>query len=178
MNRSGCIPAAKPRKDQAGSMTGERVLITGGAGFVGSHVAGELLDHGYRVRVLDNLSSHVHGTTTDPPPCLDEHVEFVFGDLRDPDTVRGALQGVDAVVHAAALIGIGQSMYEMRQFVSENTLGTALLFEALIQHPVRRLIVASSMSVYGEGTYRAADGRLITRARRLPQRLRNGTWDI
>src|SRR3954470_11864399 len=134
-----------------------KVLITGGAGFIGSHLADELLRQGYTVRALDVLTPQVHPEGR-PPEYLDPEVELMVGDVRDPQAGRRALQGVDGVFHLAAAVGVGQSMYEIAEYTSVNNLGTAVLLEALSQRPVRKLIVASSMSIYGEGLYRDADG--------------------
>src|SRR3954452_20172553 len=136
-----------------------RVLITGGAGFIGSHLADELLAAGHAVRVLDSLVEQVHPERT-RPAYLDPAVELVAGDVRDPEAVRRALVGVDRVVHLAARVGVGQSMYDLHEYASTNTTGTAVLLEALLDSPVRKLVVASSMSVYGEGMYVDAEGRL------------------
>jgi dTDP-L-rhamnose 4-epimerase len=143
-----------------------RVLITGGAGFVGSHLADALLAEGCSVRVLDSLEPQVHGTARKRPEGLSRDVEFVRGDVRDRDTVRRALPGVDAVFHLAASVGVGQSMYEIAGYTSVNNLGTATLLEALAERPVERLVVASCMSVYGEGLYRTEDGTPCTVAPR------------
>ena len=129
----------------------ELVLITGGAGFIGSHVADALLAQGYRVRALDNLTPQVHEGGA-RPGYLSPEVELVVGDVRDAEAVRRALDGADAVIHLAARVGVGQSMYEQADYTSANELGTAVLCEALLERPVRKLLVASSMSVYGEGT--------------------------
>jgi dTDP-L-rhamnose 4-epimerase len=134
----------------------EAVLVTGGAGFIGSHAARELLEHGYRVRALDALVAQVHGEQG-RPRHLDDDVELIVGDVRDPELVRTALEGVDAVLHLAARVGVGQSMYELDEYVSANTHGTAILLEALVDRPVRKLVVASSMSIYGEGAYMPVD---------------------
>jgi dTDP-L-rhamnose 4-epimerase len=133
------------------------VLITGGAGFIGSHLADELLASGYRVRALDNIDPQVHGDVL-RPAYLSEDVELLRGDVRDEAAVRRALKGVDRVVHFAASVGVGQSMYEVAEYTAVNNLGTAVLLEALIEQPVEKLVVASSMSLYGEGLYRDADG--------------------
>jgi dTDP-L-rhamnose 4-epimerase len=130
----------------------ERVLITGGAGFIGSHLADELLRAGYAVRALDVLVEQVHGDSQ-RPDYLDSEIELIPGDIRNPEVVRGALEGVDAVVHLAARVGVGQSMYEQAEYAGANTLGTTVLLDALQEHPVRKLVVASSMSIYGEGAY-------------------------
>lgn len=138
------------------------VLITGGAGFIGSHLADELLQSGYQVRAIDNLDAQIHGDGPGGRGHLDPAVEFLPADIRDPVAVRRALVGVDHVVHLAAMVGVGQSMYRIADYVAVNDLGTAVLLEALIERPVERLVVASSMSIYGEGAYRDADGALVT----------------
>ena len=154
----------------------ETVLITGGAGFIGSHLADELLARGYRVRALDTLVEQVHDGGG-RPDYLDADVELVRGDVRDAETVAHALRGVDSVVHFAARVGVGQSMYELVEYVAANTEGTAVLLEAILDHPVRKLLVASSMSVYGEGAYETADGESIV-AERTPEQLEDGIWNV
>src|SRR5579884_156801 len=156
----------------------QRVLITGGAGFIGSHVATELLEKGYSVRVLDNLSPQVHGPERKRPAYLDRDVELVVGDVREPQTVRRALKGVDEVYHFVANVGVGQSMYEIADYTSVNNLGTAVLLEAIIEKPVERLIVASSMSIYGEGLYRAPDGSASVGVERTLEQLKRGEWEV
>jgi len=155
-----------------------RILITGGAGFIGSHLADELLEHGYQVRALDDLSEQVHGPGDSRPGYLSPEVELVEGDVRDPEAVRKALQGIDAVFHLAARVGVGQSMYEIERYTSVNNLGTAVLLEALIERPVERLIVASSMSLYGEGLFRDADGNLVNGVERDREQLRAHDWEV
>jgi dTDP-L-rhamnose 4-epimerase len=155
----------------------ERVLITGGAGFIGSHVASALLERDYRVRALDVLSAQVH-PAGEPPSYLDPQVELVVGDVGDLHAVRRALLDVDSVIHLAAKVGVGQSMYEIADYVAVNSLGTAMLLQALIEHPVRRLLVASSMSVYGEGLYRRSDGSLTTAPERSRQQLMSRDWEL
>ncbi len=154
------------------------ILITGGAGFIGSHLADALLGAGHRVRALDCLASQVHGAEPGRPSYLAADVELVVGDVRDRDVVRRALQGIDAVYHLAAAVGVGQSMYEVAEYTSVNDLGTAVLLEALVERPVRRLIVASSMSLYGEGLYRNASGGVVGDAERAPDDLRAGHWEL
>jgi len=156
----------------------KRILITGGAGFIGSHLADALLEAGYGVRVLDNLTPQVHGSQGIKPDYLNPDAEFILGDVRNPDDVAKALKGVHAVFHLAAAVGVGQSMYEVANYTSVNNLGTAVLLQALIQKPVARLIVASSMSIYGEGLYRQADGRLCTGAQRTLDQLKAGRWEL
>ncbi len=152
-------------------------LITGGAGFIGSHVANELLRQGWHVRALDNLTPQVH-EQGERPAYLNPDVQLIVGDVRDKDAVAAALDGVDAVVHLAARVGVGQSMYEIAEYTSVNTLGTGVLLEALLDHPVEKLVVASSMSVYGEGLYEAADGSVVEAAERTREQLERGEWDL
>lgn len=153
------------------------ILITGGAGFIGSHVTDALLARGYRVRLLDNLEPQVHGPGGMRPDYLDSAAELIVGDVRDAAMVAQALRGVSAVFHFAASVGVGQSMYEIEKYTSVNNLGTAVLLEALAHRPVERLIVASSMSIYGEGRYRDADGRLRVINERPLERLKAGQWE-
>jgi dTDP-L-rhamnose 4-epimerase len=154
-----------------------QILITGGAGFIGSHLADDLLRRGHRVRVYDNLSPQVHGAEPRRPPYLHPDVELLRGDVRHAANLRRALAGVDAVYHFASAVGVGQSMYEIDHYVSTNNLGTAVLLQALTERPVQRLIVASSMSIYGEGLYRASDGSLVSDAERTLDQLRQGDWE-
>jgi dTDP-L-rhamnose 4-epimerase len=156
----------------------KRVLITGGAGFIGSHLADELLGHGYRVKALDILSPQVHGATRQRPAYLNEDVEVIAEDLRDPEALDQALRDVDAVFHLAAAVGVGQSMYEIQNYTSHNDLGTAVLLEALVKHPVEKLVVASSMSIYGEGLYRSPDGQPHVNCERSLEQLKAGTWEL
>ena len=155
----------------------KRVLITGGAGFIGSHLADELLAEGYTVRALDNLSPQVHGEGAGRPDYLDDRVELQVGDVRDPEAVKAALSGVDKVIHLAAAVGVGQSMYEIRHYTETNNLATAVLLEALIDRPVSKLLVASSMSIYGEGLYEDADGHHVGDAKRRGEDVRRGQWE-
>ncbi|ATB28889.1 NAD-dependent epimerase/dehydratase family protein [Melittangium boletus] len=159
-------------------MRRKQVLITGGAGFIGSHLADELLAHGHRVRALDSLLPQVHGEGRSRPSYLNPEVELVVGDVRDREAVGRALEGVDVVYHFAAAVGVGQSMYEVAHYTSVNNLGTAVLMEALIQRPVERLVVASSMSVYGEGLFRTPDGRLVPGTDRTLEQLQSGAWEL
>ena len=128
------------------------------------------------MRALDALIEQVHGDDA-RPVYLDTDVELVRGDVRDADAVARALDGVDAVVHLAARVGVGQSMYEIAEYTSANSLGTAVLLEALARRPVRKLVVASSMSIYGEGLYRDRDGREVEPAERTRDQLARREWD-
>jgi dTDP-L-rhamnose 4-epimerase len=168
--------ARRPVSPSRRASTPETVLITGGAGFIGSHLADALLARGERVRALDSLIPQVHGDAVRPVYLSDE-VELVPGDVRDADVVRRALDGVDSVVHLAARVGVGQSMYELAEYTSANSLGTAVLLEALAERPVRKLVVASSMSIYGEGLYRDDQGREVEPAERTREQVAAREWE-
>ncbi len=154
------------------------VLITGGAGFIGSHLADELLEHGYRVRVLDCLTPQVHGASQTRPSYLAEEVELIVGDVRNSEAVQRSLAGVDFVYHFAALVGVGQSMYDVARYTEVNNFGTATVLEAIIDKPVKKLVIASSMSLYGEGLYQKPDGSTGEAVDRSIEQLRAQDWHI
>jgi dTDP-L-rhamnose 4-epimerase len=156
----------------------KKILITGGAGFIGSHLADELLTFGYKVRALDNLSEQVHGALRQRPAYLNPDVELVTGDVRNPSIVKKALEGIDAVYHFAAMVGVGQSMYEIREYTDVNNTGTAVLLEALINRPVERLIIASSMSIYGEGLCLNEAGERVQAEERKLEQLKKYEWEL
>ena len=146
------------------------VLVTGGAGFVGSHLVDAPLARGERVRVLDSLDPLAHPDGR--PRHLDPEAELVVGDLADREAVERALEGVDRVFHLGGVVGNGESMVNVRRSVDANAAGTATLLEAVLARRdwVRRLVAASSMVVYGEGSYRCAQhGRLSPPPRPLEQ---------
>lgn len=155
-----------------------KILITGGAGFIGSHLADELIEQGYFVRILDNLSDQVHGPDAEIPDYLNPKAEFIKGDIRDKKIVAQSLKDIDAVFHFAAKVGVGQSMYEIENYTSVNNVGTAVLLEALIENPVKKLIVASSMSIYGEGLYQDAQGKKQTHLQRTPEDFKENKWEL
>jgi dTDP-L-rhamnose 4-epimerase len=162
------------------------ILITGGAGFIGSHLADALVEHGYQVRALDNLAPQVHGNhegnghSTYRPSYLHPEVELMHGNVCDAKVVRRALEDVDAVFHLAAAVGVGQSMYEIAHYTRVNNFGTAVLLEALIEReqPIERLICASSMSIYGEGLYRDPHGEISRGIERSVQQLKAHDWEV
>jgi dTDP-L-rhamnose 4-epimerase len=156
-------------------------LITGGAGFIGSHLADRLLAQGHAVRVLDSLDSQVH-VDGERPAYLDSEIELVVGDVRDHDAVAGALEGVQRVVHFAAAVGVGQSMYEIERYTSVNALGCAVLLEEVVKRraAIDKLLVASSMSIYGEGQHRnpvTGEGGLAP-GLRPDEQLARRQWDV
>ncbi len=154
--------------------------MTGGAGFVGSHLVDALLERGDRVTVFDNLDPQVHGPARRKPPWLSDEAELVLGDMRDPDAVAGVLRDVDAVYHLAAAVGVGQSMYQIVDYTATNTLGTANLLQTLVDREMQleRLVVASSMSIYGEGKYVRADGTPVPVAQRSAEQLKAHDWEL
>lgn len=154
-----------------------RVLVTGGAGFIGSFLCERLLALGHAVRVLDNLDPQVHpaGAHPETPP----DVELCREDVRDPAACRSALDHVDVVVHCAAAVGVAQSMYRVGHYIDVNVAGTATLLEALIGGPpIPKLVVLSSMTGYGEGVYRRpSDDRLLRVGIRTEQDIERFGWD-
>jgi dTDP-L-rhamnose 4-epimerase len=155
-----------------------RVLVTGGAGFIGSHVTDRLLTAGYDVRIIDSLSAQVHGPRRRRPIYLSADAELIVADVRDAAALRKALRGVDRVCHLASAVGVGQSMYQIDEYTSVNNLGTAVLLQALIEQPVERLVVASSMSIYGEGSYETRDGTPAVARPRSIEQLKRKDWQV
>ena len=160
----------------------ERVLITGGAGFVGSHLADALAAAGHDVILFDNLEPQVHGEGATRPAYLDPGHRLERGDIRDPQALAPLLREVDVVFHLAAMVGVGQSMYQVRRYTDVNAMGMATLLEGLATERkslrVRKVLVASSMSIYGEGAYACdAHGRVAPRLRSIEQ-LNAGQWEM
>jgi len=149
------------------------VLVTGGAGFIGSHVVEALLTAGHSVRALDALLPAVHPTQ----PGMPEGAECITGDVRDPATVAAALEGVDAVCHQAAMVGLGVDLDDAPDYVGCNDLGTAVLLAAMARAGIRRLVLASSMVVYGEGRYECPDHGVVAPGPRTPTALRDGHFE-
>lgn len=161
-------------------MRGERILVTGGAGFIGSFLVDALLESGHDVRVYDALVPQVHGPQQMPPAYLSPEAEFVLGDVRDRESMAKALEGVEVVYHLAAAVGTGQSMYQIQHYAEANTLGGAVLLDLLAntRHRVRKIIVASSMSVYGEGTYACGQCGIVYPRLRTAAQLEARDWEM
>ncbi len=157
----------------------KKILVTGGAGFIGSHLVDGLIARGYQVRVLDNLYPQIH-PTGQLPAYFNQEAEFTRGDVTDKADWLKALAGVDAVYHLAAAVGVGQSMYEVEHYVKVNSLGTALLLDILAnqKHTVKKMIVAASMSSYGEGTYKCQDCGLVRPPLREEKKLKQGDYNV
>ena len=154
------------------------ILVTGGAGFIGSHLVDALVERGHRVRVLDALVSQVH--TGDTPQYLSPDAEFIHADVCDREAIKRALEGIDVVYHEAAEVGVGQSMYEIERYVRANNLGTSVLLEALlpVRDRVRKLVVASSMSIYGEGAYACRKCGAVYPQLRPTSQLLERRWEV
>lgn len=155
-----------------------RVLITGGAGFVGSHTADALLQQGHSVIVFDNLSTQVHPTGF--PDYLSPEVEFIQGDVRDLDALSKVINRVDAIYHLAAAVGVGQSMYQISEYCTANIQGTANVLQAILdtRSTPEKLIVASSMSIYGEGCYLCLTCGPVAPPSRLSKQLKRKFWEL
>ena len=155
-------------------MNGERALVTGGAGLIGSHVVDLLVSAGWRVRILDNLEPQTHAGT---PEHLNRDAEFVHGDVRDPDAVARALAGIDVVFHQAAY---GGYMPEVAKFMDVNTVGTARILEHIRdrQLPVRKVVMASSQAVYSEGATRCSEHGLQFPPARPAGQLERGDFEV
>jgi dTDP-L-rhamnose 4-epimerase len=157
---------------------GRKILVTGGAGFVGSHLVDELVARGHSVRVFDNFTVQVHGGS--PPGYLSPEAELVRGDVRDAHALGLALEGVEVVFHFAAAVGVGQSMYEIAHYMGVNQQGTAVLLQELLRRKsfVQKLVLASSMSIYGEGQYLCSACGVLAPPLREPSQLREKQWEL
>ncbi|MGB3906625.1 MAG: NAD-dependent epimerase/dehydratase family protein [Anaerolineae bacterium] len=157
-----------------------RVLVTGGAGFIGSYLVDALVQRGHHVRVFDSLEPQVHGPSGEVPEYLNPAAELVVGDVRDRAALMRGLDGISVVFHYAAAVGVGQSMYEIRRYVEANTLGGANLLDILAneEHGVEKVIVASSMSIYGEGKYDCGECGVTYPQLRSDQQLRERKWEM
>ncbi|MDI6825938.1 MAG: SDR family NAD(P)-dependent oxidoreductase [Candidatus Aenigmarchaeota archaeon] len=158
-----------------------KVLVTGGAGFIGSHTVDLLVENGYEVVILDNLEPQVHGKKK--PDCINPRAKFILGDVTNATVWEKALNGVNAVVHLAAMVGVGQSMYQPVRYLNVNTLGTAKFYEILLKKPeirkgIQKIVVASSMSIYGEGAYECKNCGIVYPGLRKKEQLEKKDWEI
>lgn len=155
-----------------------KILVTGGAGFIGSHIVDELIRQGHCVRIFDNLEPQVHNRTI--PYYLNKTAEFVKGDVRDPSALEAAIRDMEVIFHEAAMVGVGQSMYQVKRYVDVNTAGTGNLLDILVNkdHDVKKLIVASSMSIYGEGMYECVDCGVMNPPLRSDDQLKSHDWEM
>lgn len=161
----------------------KKILVTGGAGFIGSHLVDALISDGHAVRVLDNLEAQVHNRTGKQsawPNYINPQAEYILGDVRDTQVLEAALSEIDIVYHFAAATGVGQSMYQIAKYNQVNILGTANLLEKLTQRPhhVEKIIVASSRAVYGEGLYLCKRCGQVSPNLRKPENLEQKQWEV
>lgn len=156
----------------------KNILVTGGAGFIGSHLVDKLISKGHKVRILDNLTPQVHQGGI--PTYLNKKAEFIKGDVTSLEDIKTALKDIDAVFHEAAVVGVGQSMYEIEHYIYNNTLGTAKLLDFLAnnKHRVKRILVASSMSAYGEGLYKCDKCGLVRPPLRTDEQMSQRKWEL
>ena len=155
----------------------KKVLVTGGAGFIGSFIVDALLDRGYEVTIFDNLEPQVHNGGI--PKYINPSARYISGDVRDYEALKTAVKGAEAIFHEAAMVGVGQSMFQVRKYVDVNSMGTANLLDILANEPhsVQKLVVASSMSLYGEGLYQTEDGRIVEAGERSETDLAKKRWE-
>jgi len=158
----------------------KKILVTGGAGFIGSYLVDKLIELGYEVMVFDNLEPQVHGDGQKIPKYLNKECEFIKGDIRNRDELKKALKDREIVFHQAAAVGVGQSMYEINKYTEVNILGTSNLLDILANenHRVEKLIIASSMSVYGEGKYSCVNCGVVYPKLRSLSQLKKGEWEM
>lgn len=159
---------------------GKRVLITGGAGFIGSHLGDLFLSKGYDVKAYDNLDPQVHGANASRPGYLNNEIELIVGDVRDAKSFASALEHAEILVHFAAAVGVGQSMYEITRYTSINTMGAAVVLEEVVKQKdhIEKMLVASSMSIYGEGLYICPTCGEVTPKLRPAEQLAERKWDM
>ncbi len=158
----------------------KNILVTGGAGFIGSHLVDDLLTDGHDVIVYDSLEPQVHGKISKPPKYLSSNIKFINNDIRNKEALENIVEDVDVIFHLAAMVGVGQSMYQIEKYVDVNINGTAILLDLLVntKNNVQKLIVASSMSTYGEGRYMCPQCGKINPSIRSIDQLKEKEWSL
>src|SRR5699024_758130 len=158
----------------------KNILITGGAGFIGSNLSLKLIESGYNITVLDNLSTQIHGATPEEDSPLYKSifgkVEFIKGDVTNRADWEKAVRNQDVIVHLAAETGTGQSMYQIERYNLVNSYGTALMMDVLVNQPnqVKKIVLASTRAVYGEGKYKNTDNSIVYPASRKAENMKKG----
>jgi len=155
-----------------------KILVTGGAGFIGSHIVDKLIENGHQVRIFDNLEYQVHQGKI--PDYLNKKAEFILGDLRNYEELKRALEDVEIIFHMAAMVGVGQSMYQIKKYTEINVLGTANLLDVLVNEKncVKKLIVASSMLVYGDGAYECSSCGRVSPLLRSEEQIERKDFEV
>jgi len=158
----------------------KNILITGGAGFIGSNLSAKLVEKGYKVTIMDNLSPQIHGDQPSLNPLIRDKVTFIRGDVRNKADWKKALNNQQIVVHLAAETGTGQSMYEIQKYVDVNINGTAIFLDYLVnnKHNIEKVIIASSRAIYGEGKYYSQKSGIIYPDERTEKDLLNGDFEL
>ena len=157
----------------------EKILVTGGAGFIGSFLVDKLVKQDYEVTIFDNLDPQVHANSS-PPNYLNKSAKFIKGDVRDYEALKGVMCDANAVFHLAAAVGVGQSQYQIKKYVEVNIGGTANLLDILANHKnkIEKLVVAASMSSYGEGKYECPSCGIVRPCLRPEEQMKNGDWEL
>ncbi len=156
-----------------------KILVTGGAGFIGSFLVDELIERGHEVRIYDNIEPQVH-PGGEVPDYLNPEAEFIREDVLDIEALAKAVEGVEVIFHEAAMVGVGQSMYQIKRYMEVNTIGTANLLDIVVNRKnlVKKLIIASSMSTYGEGAYKCPDCGSVSPPLRTKEQMTRGDWEV
>jgi len=155
-----------------------KILVTGGCGFIGSHLVDRLVSDGHKVRVYDILEPQVHGAKK--PAYLNKGAEYIYADMHNKEKLKKAIKGVEFIFHEASRVGVGQSMYEIEKFVGHNSYGTAVLLDLLVntKNKVKKIVVASSMCIYGEGAYRCVSCGVVYPQLRKEEQLKQKRWKM
>ncbi len=158
-----------------------KILVTGGAGFIGSYTVDLLIEKGFDVRIFENFEPQVHGNKK--PNYINDKAELVEGDITKKDSWKKILDGVDAVIHLAAMVGVGQSMYQPVRYLNVNTIATANMYEVIVENPelrkkIQKIVVASSKSLYGEGSYKCSEHGVVFPDNRSVGQLEKKDWEV